>query len=210
MMPAAQVLSLWNEANRFREALIKSAGAGRERFCLQARYGKWRNTVCTRRGVFRSRMPANAGIRLRYISHFSYRRLGVKDPPSGRRRLIQRFLRKTAAIQSDRCHSLFIFLSLKSGVSQVRRRAIREYFRGIGFLHRLRFVSTVYHTPLAIGEEILNVRRIFYAGYTLLMSNRIGSARVNTLTAQAYMALRDRNIMARQPPVRAKGPTTAT
>ena len=117
---------------------------------------------------------------------------------------------KNGSDPRDRCHLLFIFLSLKSGVSQVRRRVIREYFRGIGFLHRLRFVFTVYHILAAIGEEILNVRRIFYAGYTLLTSSRIGSAKVNTLTAQAYMALRDRNIMARQPPVRASGPTTAT
>lgn len=45
-----------------REALIKSTRTGSERFCLQTRYGKCGNTVC--------------------ISHFSYRRLGVKDPLS--------------------------------------------------------------------------------------------------------------------------------
>ena len=33
-----------------REALNKSARADSERFCSQARYGKWRNTLCTRKG----------------------------------------------------------------------------------------------------------------------------------------------------------------
>ena len=54
-----------------KEALIKSARAGSERFCSQARFGKWRNTLC--------------------ISHFSNRRLGAKDPLSSRRRFIQSF-----------------------------------------------------------------------------------------------------------------------
>ena len=54
-----------------KEALIKSARAGSERFCSQARFGKWRNTVC--------------------ISHFSNRRLGAKDPLPSRRRFIQSF-----------------------------------------------------------------------------------------------------------------------
>ena len=57
-----------------REALIKSARAGSERFCSQARFGKWRNTLC--------------------ISHFSNRRLGAKDPLPSRRRFIQSFPRK--------------------------------------------------------------------------------------------------------------------
>ena len=34
----------------FKEALIKSARAGSEEFCFQARAGKWRNTLCTRKG----------------------------------------------------------------------------------------------------------------------------------------------------------------
>ena len=54
-----------------KEALMKSARAGNERFCSQARFGKWRNTVC--------------------ISHFSNRRLGAKDPLPSRRRFIQSF-----------------------------------------------------------------------------------------------------------------------
>lgn len=54
-----------------REALIKSTRTGSKRFCLQTRYGKCGNTVC--------------------ISHFSYQRLGAKDPLSSRRRFIQSF-----------------------------------------------------------------------------------------------------------------------
>ena len=34
----------------FRESLNKSARAGSEGFCSQARDGKWRNTLCTRKG----------------------------------------------------------------------------------------------------------------------------------------------------------------
>ena len=56
----------------FRESLNKSARAGSEGFCSQARDGKWRNTVC--------------------ISHFSSCGMGAKDPLSSRRRIIQRFL----------------------------------------------------------------------------------------------------------------------
>ena len=56
-----------------REALNKSARAGSERFCSQARFGKRRNTAC--------------------ISRFSNRRLGAKDPLSSRRRFIQSFPR---------------------------------------------------------------------------------------------------------------------
>ena len=71
----------------FKEALIKSARAGSERFCSQARFGKWRNTVC--------------------ISHFSNRSLGAKDPLSSRRRFIQSFLRKPGARRRtrSRCRS---------------------------------------------------------------------------------------------------------
>ena len=58
-------------AGKSREALIKSARAGSERFCSQARFEKRRNTVC--------------------ISRFSNRRLGAKDPLSSRRRFIQSF-----------------------------------------------------------------------------------------------------------------------
>ena len=60
----------------------------------------------------------------------------------------------------------FGFESLLSevGVSQVRRRLIREYFRGIGFLHRPCCVTLVYHIPGAIGEETLNEGEIIYAG----------------------------------------------
>ena len=53
------------------EALIKSARAGSERFCSQARFKKRRNTVC--------------------ISRFLNRRLGAKDPLPSRRRFIQSF-----------------------------------------------------------------------------------------------------------------------
>ena len=54
-----------------REALIKSARAGSERFCSQARFEKRWSTVC--------------------ISRFSNRRLRAKDPLSSRRRFIQSF-----------------------------------------------------------------------------------------------------------------------
>ena len=59
----------------FREALIKSARAGSEGFCSQAKDEKWRNTEC--------------------ISHFSSCGMGTKGPLSGRRRFVQRFLRKS-------------------------------------------------------------------------------------------------------------------
>ena len=36
--------------NRIMEALMKSARAGGERFCFQARFRKRGNTVCTRKG----------------------------------------------------------------------------------------------------------------------------------------------------------------
>ena len=58
-----------------REALIKSARAGSERFFSSRRLQKWRNTVC--------------------ISHFLSRADREKDPLSSRRRFIQRFLRFT-------------------------------------------------------------------------------------------------------------------
>ena len=58
---------------RIREALIKSARADAERFCLSRKFKKWRNTVC--------------------ISHFLNCTDVVKDPAFRRRRLIQRFLR---------------------------------------------------------------------------------------------------------------------
>ena len=58
-----------------REALIKSARAGSERFFSSRRLQKWRNTVC--------------------ISHFLSRADREKDPLSSRRRFIQSFLRFT-------------------------------------------------------------------------------------------------------------------
>ena len=73
-----------------KEALIKSARAGSERFCSQARFGKWRNTLCTRKGYAAS-VSQLRWQRLRYISHFSNRRLGAKDPLSSRGRFIQSF-----------------------------------------------------------------------------------------------------------------------
>ena len=46
-----QHLKIKKEAFGFpKEALMKSARAGSERFCSQARFGKWRNTLCTRKG----------------------------------------------------------------------------------------------------------------------------------------------------------------
>ena len=46
--------------------------------------------------------------------------------------------------------------SLGKGLSRVRRRVIRRYFRGIGFLHPIRLVGILYHIPMAIDEESLN------------------------------------------------------
>lgn len=91
-------------------------------------------------------------------------------------------------------------LWMKAGVSQVHRRVIRSFCRGIGFPHRLRSVPLVYQIFPAIREESLNdperncnqksrlIRRLFYAlyaGYKLLISSRMGSAKVNTLMDQA-------------------------
>ena len=58
----------WPES---KEALIKSARADRERFCLLRKFGKSRNTVC--------------------ISDFPNCTEGAKDPLLSRRRFIQRF-----------------------------------------------------------------------------------------------------------------------
>ena len=81
-----------------KEALIKSARAGSERFCSQARFGKWRNTVCTRKGHAAS-VSQLRWQRLRYISHFSNRRLGAKDPLPSRRRFIQSFPKEREIIR---------------------------------------------------------------------------------------------------------------
>ena len=62
----------------------------------------WRNTVCTRKGYAAS-VSQLRWQRLRYISHFSNRRLGAKDPLSSRRRFIQRFLRETLKEKNDGC-----------------------------------------------------------------------------------------------------------
>ena len=66
--------------------------------------------------------------------------------------------------KKGRCHCVSFFFSNGSDVSQVRRRLIREYFRGIGFLHRPCCVTLVYHIPETIGEETLNEGEIIYAG----------------------------------------------
>ena len=71
---------------------------------------------------------------------------------------------KTAAAPERPLPLRIIFLLHGADVSQVRRRLIREYFRGIGFLHRPRCVTLVYHILEAIGEETLNEGEINYAG----------------------------------------------
>ena len=97
---------------------------------------------------------------------------------------------------------------------RTNRRDIRRYFRGIGFPHHIQCVPSVYHIPMAIDEETLNIpkRNYFqiYAGYRLLTKSKIGSTRVNRETAQGNNALREQNIITRHPPVRISGPITAT
>ena len=68
--------------SEIREALIKSARAGSERFFSSRRVQKWRNTVC--------------------ISHFRTRTDREKDPLSSRRRFIQSFLRMLLQSKSER------------------------------------------------------------------------------------------------------------
>ena len=68
--------------SEIREALIKSARAGSERFFSSRRVQKWRNTVC--------------------ISHFRTRTDREKDPLSSRRRFIQSFLRMLWQSKSER------------------------------------------------------------------------------------------------------------
>ena len=53
--------------------------------------------MCTRKGYATS-VSQLRWQRLCYISHFSNRRLGAKDPLSSRRRFIQSFLRKYSVL----------------------------------------------------------------------------------------------------------------
>ena len=87
---------MYNCGAAAREALIKSARAGSERFCSQARFEKRWNTVCTRKGYATS-VSQPRWQRLCYISRFPNRRLGAKDPLSSRRRFIQRFHKVTVS-----------------------------------------------------------------------------------------------------------------
>ena len=91
-------------------ALIKSTRTGSERFCLQTRYGKCGNTVC--------------------ISHFSYRRLGAKDPLSSRKRFIHTELQlkslekiliaRRARSSYETCFVISFLINHKTG-SAIRR-----------------------------------------------------------------------------------------
>lgn len=117
-----------------------------------------------------------------------------------------------AAILQRTAATYDFFFSISSEGSachKVYRRLIRRYFHGIGNLHRLRSTHTVYHIPGEKGEESLNEGQINYAGYKLLISNSSGSAREKMLTAHAYIALLDKNIITRHPAVSARGPITA-
>ena len=64
-----------------REALIQSARADGARFFGKARYGKRRNTLCTRKGHAAS-VRRQSRQRLRNISSFSYRWIDEKAPAS--------------------------------------------------------------------------------------------------------------------------------
>jgi hypothetical protein len=59
---------------------------------------------------------------------------------------------------SGSCEPLLFIFSLppECGVSQVHRRVIRRYFRGIGFPHHIRSVPVLYQIEEANVEEILN------------------------------------------------------
>ena len=61
-----------------REALIQSARTDGERFFGKARYGKRRNTLCTRKGHAAS-VRRQSRQRLRNLSSFSYRWIDEKD-----------------------------------------------------------------------------------------------------------------------------------
>ena len=80
-----------------REALIKSARAGNERFCSQARFGKGRNTVCTRKEYAASVSQLTLATAALYphgcaiFPVFQAADWGAKDPLPSRRRFIQRF-----------------------------------------------------------------------------------------------------------------------
>ncbi|MBS5428457.1 MAG: hypothetical protein KHY52_04305 [Firmicutes bacterium] len=64
-----------------REALIQSARADGARFFGKSRYGKRRNTLCTRKGHAAS-VRRQSRQRLRNLSSFSYRWIDEKDPAS--------------------------------------------------------------------------------------------------------------------------------
>ena len=133
-----------------REALIKSARAGSERFCSQARFGKRRNTLC--------------------ISHFSNRSMGAKDPLSSRRRFIQSFPRSEVR-KHERGRKEVPFLG--SG----RPKAAGDSVRPAGKpdpeltgcpLNRSRRCGTVRITlvPVTIPGSSENDRRTYWCGST--------------------------------------------
>ena len=66
----------------FQEALLRSARVDGERFFGKARYGKRRNTLCTRKGHAAS-VRRQSRQRLRNISSFSYRWIdeNIRHPP---------------------------------------------------------------------------------------------------------------------------------
>ena len=54
----------------FREALIKSAAVDGERFFVKTRFGKWRNTLRTRKGHARIRMAPLSPTAATYFPFF--------------------------------------------------------------------------------------------------------------------------------------------
>ena len=65
--------------SHFREALIKSARAGSEEFCSQAKDEKWQNTLCTRKGYAASVTQLSLATAALYFPFFILLH-GVKRP----------------------------------------------------------------------------------------------------------------------------------
>ncbi len=86
-------IALWVK-KIFRAAPHNSARDCSERFCPKIKFGKSRNTVCTRRGYAAS-VSQLRWQRLRYISSFSNCKIGAKDPLLSADAIVRCCLRKS-------------------------------------------------------------------------------------------------------------------
>ena len=86
-------IALWVK-KIFRAAPHNSARDSSERFCPKIKFGKSRNTVCTRRGYAAS-VSQLRWQRLRYISSFSNCKIGAKDPLLSADAIVRCCLRKS-------------------------------------------------------------------------------------------------------------------